>query len=144
MVNAQELKARRQRLGLEAEIAARDAQRNVVNDLHRPLAPWGRVHQQAHMVFEEDDLDLDGVGATGAIVLPILPLSVKFTITSIMIQLLNLKGMFRGVVGDDANKYLMNIVAICKSHEILGVSQTAMRQRLFLVISDWGGDKLAE
>ncbi|XP_015160357.1 uncharacterized protein [Solanum tuberosum] len=40
---------------------------------------------------EEDDADLDGAGATGAVVLPALPPGVKFTITSTMIQLLNLK-----------------------------------------------------
>ncbi|KAK4724306.1 hypothetical protein R3W88_027085 [Solanum pinnatisectum] len=92
MVNAQ---AQRQRLGLEAETAAR-----------------------AHMMYEEDDLDLNGDGAIGAIVLPTLPLGVKFTITSTMIQLLNLKGMFRGVASNDANQHLMNFVAICKSQEI--------------------------
>uniref|UniRef100_M1DMX4 Integrase core domain containing protein n=1 Tax=Solanum tuberosum TaxID=4113 RepID=M1DMX4_SOLTU len=43
------------------------------------------------MTYEEDDADLDGVGATGAIVLPTLPPGVKFTITSTMIQRLNLK-----------------------------------------------------
>ncbi|XP_015166978.1 uncharacterized protein [Solanum tuberosum] len=48
-----------------------------------------------------------------------------------MIQLLNLKGMFRGATGDDANQHLMNFVAICKSQEILGVNQTTMRLRLF-------------
>ncbi|KAK4710004.1 hypothetical protein R3W88_004517 [Solanum pinnatisectum] len=103
MVNTQELEAQRQRLGLEAETAAR-----------------------AHMMYEEDDLDLDRAGAIGAIVLLALPPGVKFTITSTMIQLLNLKGMFRGAVGDDANQYLMNFVAICKSQEIPGVSQTTM------------------
>ena len=41
--------------------------------------------------------------------LPALPPSVKFTITSTMIQLLNLKGMFRGASGDDANQHLMNL-----------------------------------
>ncbi|KAH0661469.1 hypothetical protein KY284_026400 [Solanum tuberosum] len=49
------------------------------------------------MVFEENDLDLDGAGATREIVLPALP------------------------------------PAICKSQEIPGVSQTAMRMRLFLL-----------
>ncbi|KAH0743050.1 hypothetical protein KY290_031043 [Solanum tuberosum] len=72
------------------------------------------------MMYEEDDLNLDEAGATGAIVLPILPPIVKFTITSTMIQLFNLKGMFRGVAGDDANQHLMNFVAICKSQEIPG------------------------
>jgi len=64
-------------------------------------------------------------------VLPALPPGVKFTITSTMIQLLNLKGMFRGEAGDYANQHLMNFVAIYKSQEIPGVSQTAMRLRLF-------------
>ena len=63
------------------------------------------------MMYEEDDADLDGARA---IVLPALPLGIKFTITSTMIQLLNLKGMFRGAVGYDANQHLMNFVAICK------------------------------
>ncbi|KAK4706510.1 hypothetical protein R3W88_033927 [Solanum pinnatisectum] len=82
-------------------------------------------------MYEEDKLDLDGAGAIGAIVLPALPPSVKFTITSTMIQMLNLKGMLRGVAGDDANQHLMNFVVMCKSQEIPGVSQTTMRLRLF-------------
>jgi len=86
------------------------------------------------MMYEEDDADLDGAGTTGAIVLPALPPSVKFRITSTMIQLLNLKAMFRGAAGDDANKDLMNFVAICKSQEIPGVNQTSMRLRLFLLL----------
>jgi len=97
----------------------------------KPIAPRGRAQHPAHMMYDEDDADLDGAGATGAIVLPALPLGVKFTITSTMIQLLNLKGMFRGAAGDDANQHLMNFVAICKSQEIPGVNQTAMRLRLF-------------
>jgi len=148
MVNAQEREAQRQRLGLEAETAARGAQQYVVNNPPRvveenvgvdeiahphrqPLAPRGRAQQPAHMVFEEDDLDLDGARATGAIVLPTLPPGLKFTITIKMIQLLNLKGMFRGAAGDDANQHLMNFVVICKSHDIHGVSQTAIWLRLF-------------
>ncbi|KAH0706286.1 hypothetical protein KY289_011362 [Solanum tuberosum] len=139
MVNTQELEAQRQRLGLEVETTARGAQQNVVNnppkvvDEHpgvkeiapphrQPLAPTGRAQHPAHMMYEEDDLDLDRAGATGAIVLPVLPPGVKFTITSTMIKLLNLKGIFRGAAGDDANQHLMNFVAICKSQEIPGVS----------------------
>ncbi|KAH0765021.1 hypothetical protein KY285_000892 [Solanum tuberosum] len=130
-----ELEAQRQRLGLEVETTARGAQQNVVNDPPRvveehegvekiapphrqPLALRGQAQQPAHMVLKEDDLDLDGVKVTGAIVLPALPLGVKFIITSTMIQLLNLKGMLRGAAGDDANQHLMNFVEICKSQEI--------------------------
>ncbi|XP_049394761.1 uncharacterized protein LOC125859068 [Solanum stenotomum] len=139
MVNAQELEAQRQRLGLEAEVAARGVQQNGGNNQPRlvdenrgvdglilpqrqPIAPRGRAQHPAHMMYDEDDADLDGSGAIGAIVLPALPPVVKFTITSTMIQLLNLKGMFRGVDGDDANQHLMNFVAICKSQEIPGAT----------------------
>ena len=55
------------------------------------------------MMYADDDLDLDRARATRAIVLPALPPGVKFTITNTMFQLLNLKGMFRGAAGDDAN-----------------------------------------
>jgi len=37
------------------------------------------------------------------------------TITSTMIQLLNLKEIFRGTVGEDANQHLMNFMATPKS-----------------------------
>ncbi|KAH0698464.1 hypothetical protein KY284_012679 [Solanum tuberosum] len=84
----------------------------VIPPYCQPIAPRGRVQHPAHMMYEKDALDLDGAGA---IVLHALPLGVKFTITSTMIQLLNLKGMFRGATGDDANQHLMNFVAICKS-----------------------------
>ncbi|KAH0661757.1 hypothetical protein KY284_026688 [Solanum tuberosum] len=77
MVNTQEIEAQRQRLGLEAKTAAR--------------APRGRAHHPAHMMYEENDLDLDRAGTIRAILLPALPPCVKFIVTSTMIQLLNLK-----------------------------------------------------
>ncbi|KAK4726889.1 hypothetical protein R3W88_031806 [Solanum pinnatisectum] len=141
MVNAQELEAQRHRLGLEAEIdTAKNVhqttginqprlgfqqniginqprvveenkwEEGVVYPQHQPIAPRGRAQHPAHMMYEEDDADLDGAGAIGAIVLPALP------------QMLT---------GDDANQYLMNFMAICKSQEIPGVNQIAMRLRLF-------------
>ncbi|KAH0722654.1 hypothetical protein KY289_005698 [Solanum tuberosum] len=132
MVNAQELEAQRQRFGLEAETIVSGIRPNVVNNPPRvvdeniavdgiipphcqPIAPRGGAQPPTHMMYEEDGLDLDEAGATGAMVLPALPPGVKFTITSTMIQLLNLKGMFRGAASDDANQHLMNFVAICKS-----------------------------
>ncbi|KAK4717873.1 hypothetical protein R3W88_016211 [Solanum pinnatisectum] len=83
----------------------------VVHPQRQPIALRGRAQHPAHMMYEEDDVDLDRARATGAIVLPALPPGVKFTITSTMIQLLNLKGMFRPAIGDDANQHLMNFVA---------------------------------
>ncbi|KAK4713655.1 hypothetical protein R3W88_019562 [Solanum pinnatisectum] len=122
MVNAQELKA-----AVDENIAVDE----ILPPHRQPIAPRGRPQPPAHMMYEEDDLDLDGAGAIGAIVLPSLPPSVKFTITSTMIQLLNLKGRFRGAAGDNTNQHLMNFVVICKSQEISGVRQIAMRLRLF-------------
>ncbi|KAH0716914.1 hypothetical protein KY285_012945 [Solanum tuberosum] len=63
----------------------------LVPPQRQPIAPKGRAQHPSHMMYEEDDVDLDGAGddvdldgagATGAIVLPALPPSVKFTITS--------------------------------------------------------------
>lgn len=47
-----------------------------------------------YLGYENDDVDIDGAGTTGAIVLPSFPHGVKFTITSTMLQMLNLKGLF--------------------------------------------------
>ncbi|KAK4709684.1 hypothetical protein R3W88_004197 [Solanum pinnatisectum] len=94
----------------------------IIPPHRQPIAPRAKAQHTTHMMYDEDDLDLDGAGASGAIVLPALPPGVKFSITSTMIQLLNLKGMFRGAAGDDANQHLMNFVAICKLLEIPGVS----------------------
>ncbi|KAH0761321.1 hypothetical protein KY290_017394 [Solanum tuberosum] len=148
MVTAQELEAQRERLGLEAEVTARGVQQNGGNNQPRvvdenrgvdglvppqrkPIAPRGRAQHPMHMMYNEDDADFDGAGATGVIVLPAILPGVKFTITSTMIQLLNLKGLFRGAAGDDANHHLMKFVTICKSQDIPGVNQIAMRLRLF-------------
>lgn len=67
--------------------------------------------------------DDDGVGATRVIVLPLLPVGVKFTITSTMLQMLTLKGFFNEVASEDANQHIMNFVATCQLSEILGVNQ---------------------
>lgn len=54
----------------------------------------GRGHQQPVVQFvpDNDDVDLDGAGATGAIVPPPLAPRVMFNISSTMIQLIKLKG----------------------------------------------------
>ncbi|KAH0665402.1 hypothetical protein KY285_026608 [Solanum tuberosum] len=118
MVNAQELEAQRQRFGLEAETIIIGIQSNAVNNPPRvvdeniavdeiilpyrqPIAPRGRAQHPIGMIYVEDDLDLDGAGATGAIVLPTLPPGVIFKITNTMIQLLNLKDMFMGAVDNN-------------------------------------------
>lgn len=49
------------------------------------ITPKGRAPYPTHMTYEEDHSDLDGSGATGAIVLLALPTGVKITITRTMI-----------------------------------------------------------
>lgn len=58
----------------------------------------------------------DGIGVMAAILFPLLPVGIKFTST--MLQMLILKGLFSGVIGDNTNQYLINIVAICQLSNI--------------------------
>ncbi|XP_055806921.1 uncharacterized protein LOC129875673 [Solanum dulcamara] len=100
------------------------SKRETISDVLR-----GRGQRPVNFALIKDDVDRDGlgaIGATGAIVLPTLPKGVKFTITSTMLQMLNLKGLFRGGVSDDAKQHLMNFIAIYKSSEIPGVSQSTI------------------
>ncbi|PHT36212.1 hypothetical protein CQW23_23912 [Capsicum baccatum] len=73
------------------------------------------------ILFDDDDDDLDGDGATGAIIPPPLAPGSKFNITSTMIQLLQLNGLFGGPAGGDPNMHLINFISTCKSFDNPGV-----------------------
>ncbi|PHT31520.1 hypothetical protein CQW23_27857 [Capsicum baccatum] len=81
--------------------------------------------------FDDDDDDLDGAGATGAIIPPPLLPGAKFNITSTMIQLLQLEGLFGGLASDNPNMHQINFISKCKSFDNPGVGQNAIRLRLF-------------
>ncbi|KAF3672677.1 hypothetical protein FXO37_07403 [Capsicum annuum] len=80
-------------------------------------------------IDDKEDMGYVEPTETGAIVLPILLPGIKFDITSVMIQLLTLKGMFVGLPIDDANLHLTNFLVICNSYTDLG--QEALRLRCF-------------
>lgn len=81
-------------------------------------------HQQSLVNFTLDDKDeanFDRIGDNGVIMLPLLAPKVNFNITNIVIQFLNLKGLFGGLPSDDPNIYLVIFINICKSFDFLGV-----------------------
>ncbi|PHT45387.1 hypothetical protein CQW23_14545 [Capsicum baccatum] len=89
-------------------------------------------HRDVQIPFDDDDdNDLDGAGATGAIIPPPLAPRAKLNITSTMIQLLQLKGLFGGLAVDDSNMDLVNFISTCKSFDNPGVGQNVIRLRLF-------------
>ena len=90
-------------------------------------------YQLVQYDLNDNDDGLDGAGAMGAIITPPLAPGAKFNVTSTMIQLLNLKGLFGGLPGDDLNLHLVNFVTICKSFDNPGVGQNSIQLRLFLL-----------
>lgn len=70
----------------------------------------------------------------GVIILSVLLPNVKFNITSDMIQLLNLKVVFVGLLTFDAIMHLINFIGICTLYTISGVDQKALRLDYFLFL----------
>lgn len=75
----------------------------IVSPHHQPLALRVRAKQPTHMMYEEDDLELDKDWSSRAIVLHVLHQGLKFIISNTMMQLLNLKGMFRDAAANNVN-----------------------------------------
>ncbi|PHT40297.1 hypothetical protein CQW23_19151 [Capsicum baccatum] len=122
--------------------AQRDIERRASQQEQARLAALAaaQVHQQnidnPGRATNPDDEDLGDdellkPSATGATIPPPLAPGAMFNITSTMIQLLQLKGLFGGLAGDDPNMHLINFISTCKSFDNLSVGQNAIRLRLF-------------
>ncbi|KAF3656493.1 hypothetical protein FXO38_14124 [Capsicum annuum] len=96
--------------------------RNMNKNLPFRMRPDRQVVQ-----FDLDVDKIDRVDATGAIIPPTLEPGAKLNITTTMIQLLHLKGMFSGLAGDNPNMHLVNFINICKSFDNPGVGKNAIR-----------------
>ncbi|PHT34595.1 hypothetical protein CQW23_26395 [Capsicum baccatum] len=107
--------------------AQRDIDRRAAQQEQARLAALAA----AQILFDHDYDDLDGAGATGAIIPPPLAPGAKFNITSTVIQLLQLKGLLGGLGGDDPNMHLINFMSTCKAFDNPGVGQNAIRLCLF-------------
>lgn len=101
---------------------------------NRPVRERANLQPAVQLVAdEEDDTDLDEAGAIGTIIPPPLEPRVKFNIISTMIQLLSLKGLFGGLLGDDPNMHLVNFINICKFFDNPRVGQNVIHLWLFLL-----------
>ncbi|PHT52942.1 hypothetical protein CQW23_07404 [Capsicum baccatum] len=109
----------------------RDAEVAIPTNRRDRQARFKPERRAMQMPFDDDDDDMDGVGATGSIIPPPLANGDKFNITSTMIQLLQLKGLFGGLAGDDPNMHLINFISTCKSFDNPGIGQNAIWLHLF-------------
>lgn len=82
-------------------------------------------------VDELQDINLYQVGSTGEIELPPIARNVEFKVVGTILKFLQLKGLFGGQDHEAPHEHLWNFVDVCLPFKYWGVTQEAIRLRLF-------------
>lgn len=90
-----------------------------------------QAYQYLPTYENEDDMVYVDSAEIWAIIPVALPLNLKFEITSTMIQLFNLRGVFANLPTDDANLHRANFIGIFNFYNISGVDMKVLRLKLF-------------
>lgn len=94
---------------------------------HHSLA--GESSVDGNMQHEDDDPVMPEV--VGSIRLPATVENAVFHVTSMMLHLLQMKGLFGGQPSEDVNRHMKNFLEICQPFNITNISQKSIRLRLF-------------
>lgn len=98
-----------------------------------------QAYKNESMVGLDNDLDEAPIelGVTQEICLPLKIRNVMFQVTSPMLHLLQIKGLFGGQAIEGANRHLKNFADVCLPFKTRNISQKSIHLRLFPFLLTW-------